>query len=122
MAVSKYFSAKSEIQLHEGHRDERQIKRFIGTTPVKAAFATYLSFFFIGLIPLLPFLFSFSNQVYNFRISIALTAIAFFIIGLLKGEIVKKHPIKSAFETLIIGAIAASLAFIVGYFLKGIIQ
>jgi VIT1/CCC1 family predicted Fe2+/Mn2+ transporter len=43
-----------------------------------------------------------------------------FFVGLVKGEVVRKHPIKAAIETLIIGGIAAILAFVVGYLLKGL--
>ncbi len=55
-----------------------------------------------------------------FLFSIILTAFAFLFVGSVKGLVTSKHPVYSAFETLVIGALASSAAFLVGYFLKGI--
>ena len=46
---------------------------------------------------------------------------AFFGVGAIKGKIVQKHFLKSSAETLIIGGIAAMIAFLVGYLLKTLI-
>ena len=40
---------------------------------------------------------------------------AFFIVGIIKGKIVKKSKIRSGFYTLIIGGIAATVAYFIGY-------
>ncbi len=60
-------------------------------------------------------------EKYHFNISIALTALAFLIIGAIKGKVVGKHYVKSATETLVIGGIAALIAFFVGFFLRSLI-
>lgn len=122
MAISNYLSIKSNNEMHQGRKDYRIIKS-LNKNPVKSAFATFISFLLIGLIPLLSFILSIffrSIQKNEFLISLILTAFAFFIVGLIKGEVVRKHPIKSALETLIIGSVAAGLAFLVGYLLKGV--
>ena len=122
MAVSNYFATKSQTELHFRHKDYATYKR-IGRHPVKTALATFASFFLIGIIPLLSFLLSFLLPVMKenqFSYAIGFTALALITVGLVRGEIVKKHPIRSAFETLIIGGIAAALAFIVGYLLRGL--
>jgi len=49
-----------------------------------------------------------------------LTALAFLIVGGVRGSMTEKHPVRTALETLVIGIIAASLAFIVGYLLRGL--
>ena len=47
---------------------------------------------------------------------------AFFLVGMIKGKIVKKSKIRSGFYTLIIGGIASLVAYFVGYGLKILIQ
>ena len=114
MAISNYLSTKSRNEL-----DRKEQKN-----PLKTAWATFISFLGVGLIPLLPFILAFfipSIDKYKIIISFILTGISFLLIGAIKGQVVRKHPLLSALETLAIGAIAASLAFIVGYLLKGIV-
>ena len=123
MATANYLSAKSNLDLHKGHKDEHKIKKMVGKSPFMSGFATFLSFLVIGFIPLISFVLSSfieSLKPYEFNLSIVLTAIAFLIVGGVKGKIVKKHPAKSAFETLLIGGVAAILAFLAGFFLKGL--
>ncbi len=119
MASASYLSAKSSIDLHP-----RRMKRSSGLSPFKSGMAIFLSFLVVGFVPLISFVLATFNKSlvpYQFTLSIILTGLAFFIVGLFKGEIVKKHPLWSAFETLVIGGIAAILAFLVGYALKNII-
>ena len=115
MAVSNYLSTKSKNDLQK--TQERH--------PLKVAFATFLAFIIIGFIPLLSFVISPLSSFINenkFLISFFLTGASLLIIGLIKGKIVKKHPIKAAIETLLIGGIAAIIAFLIGYFLRGLVQ
>ena len=90
--------------------------------PLDTAFSTFVGFNIIGLIPLLPFvvLFAFNFGVNSeaFWYSIIFTASAFFLVGTIKGKIVKKSLIKSGFVTLLIGGIAAIVAYAVGYTLN----
>ena len=122
MAVSNYLSTKSQLDLHKGHPDFYKY-RLIGKHPLKSGMATFISFFIIGLIPLLSFVFALvfpalkNNQ---FLLASILTAAALLLVGAVKGQIVNKHPLKAALETLVIGGIAAGLAFLVGYWLQGL--
>ncbi|MEK6855682.1 MAG: VIT1/CCC1 transporter family protein [Nanoarchaeota archaeon] len=119
MAVSNYLSTKSQIDLHSSRKNESEFKH-----PVKTGIATFLSFFLIGIIPLLSFVLALlfpSIRTHQFLYAMILTAFAFLFVGAVKGEVVRKHPIRSAIETLVIGGIAASLAFAVGYLLRGIV-
>jgi len=121
MAISNYLSIKSQHDLMSGKKNsclESEAKH-----PVKAGLATFFSFLVVGFIPLLSFVLAYfipSLDSSKFLLSFILTGVALFFVGLVKGEVVKKHPIKAAIETLIIGGIAAILAFAVGYLLKGI--
>lgn len=120
MAISNYLSVKSQLSLHK--KNSCKCKGFI-KSPIKTGFATFFSFLIIGLIPLISFLSALvfpSLKTNQFFYSFILTGIAFIIVGAIKGIIVKKHFIRSSLETLIIGSLAAILAFLVGYFLKGL--
>lgn len=113
MAIANYMATKSRNDLYK-----KQDKH-----PAKAALATFFSFLFIGFIPLLSFVLAIFFPQLNankFLYSFILTGCGLFIVGLVKGEIVKKHPLWAAIETLIIGGIAALLAYGVGYLLRGL--
>ena len=123
MAVSNYLSVKSQTELHRYHRDYKELKK-LGGHPIKNGIATFLSFIIIGFIPLISFVialfFSPMNR-YKFAYSFFLTAIALLIVGAVKGEVIKKHWLRSSIETLLIGSLAAILAFLIGYSLKGLL-
>lgn len=119
MALSDYLATKSQNEVYKQNKD-KHLKN-----PKKTALVTFISFLLIGFVPLFSFILAFFIpffEKYEFKISLVLTCVAFFIIGTVKGEIVGKHKIKSALETLFIGGIAALIAFLVGFFLKSIIQ
>ena len=94
--------------------------------PLDTAFSTFVGFNVIGLIPLVPFvlLFAFDMGINSdaFWYSSGFTAAAFFLVGMIKGKIVKKSLIKSGFVTLLIGGIAATVAYVVGYSLNLLIS
>lgn len=120
MATSNYLSTKSQRELHKKDREFQKMAKH----PMKTGLATFASFLIIGLIPLISFILAFfipslaKNQFYY---AFVLTGIALIIVGAVKGVVVGKHWIKSSLETLIIGGIAAILAFIVGHLLRGLV-
>ena len=57
-----------------------------------------------------------------FVYSIVGVCAAFFLIGMIKGKIVKKSMIRSGINTLIIGGIAAVVAYLVGYGLNFLVS
>ncbi len=116
MAVSNYLSVKSE---HDIRRKPRK-------NPMKTALMTFISFFIMGFIPLLSFVIaSITKNSYlitnQFNYSIVLTGVALIVVGWFKGNITGKSKLKSSAQTLLIGGIAALLAFLVGWFIKGLI-
>jgi VIT1/CCC1 family predicted Fe2+/Mn2+ transporter len=104
---------KEELGLIEGR-----------TRPIDTAITTFVAFNLVGLIPLLPFVVMFVAGLAiiasfdAFTYSIILTGAAFFLIGSVKGRMVQKPLIRSGLSTLLIGGIAASVAFVVGYILN----
>ncbi|MDX5347741.1 MAG: VIT1/CCC1 transporter family protein [Hymenobacteraceae bacterium] len=90
-------------------------------TPLKTAFITFVSFVLIGIIPLLSYIFASafdkSGQML-FLISSVATAIAMMIIGWLKSYVTEKSKWASIGETLLLGGVAAALAYLVGAVLE----
>lgn len=82
-------------------------------SPWKAAGCTFCSFIICGFVPLLSFAFHFRSP---FLLSMIFTGIIFFIIGSLKSIWSTQGFIRSGLTTFLIGATAASLAYVVGMF------
>ena len=103
---------KEELGLIEGKRK-----------PADTAASTFFGFNMIGLIPLIPFIVLFIvdsglSTSDTFLYSVVSTAIAFFLIGIMKGMIVKKPMLRSGINSLLVGGIAATVAYVVGYLLS----
>ncbi len=79
--------------------------------PMRAALATFCAFLFAGMIPLLPFLFGVDRA---FALSAWMTGAVFFAIGALKSIWSLAPWWRSGVETLMIGGVAASIAYGVG--------
>lgn len=90
-----------------------------GSSPFKAASVTFIAFCIAGLVPLLPFLFETPSDHFAFYISCILTAIVFFSIGTLKALFSAEKWLHAGIESLLIGGMAAVVAFFVGVLLRG---
>lgn len=120
MAVGNYESTKAHSEYVE-----KQNKHLIedNRLPLDTAASTFFGFNAIGLIPLLPFVVFFISGVTlsienSFFYSVVFTAGAFFLIGVIKGKMLKKSLLRSGAHTLAVGGIAASVAYVVGYLLS----
>jgi len=82
-----------------------------------AALCTFSAFLVCGLVPLLPFILKLADA---FKLSIILTGAVFFIIGSVKARWSTVSWWRSGLETLILGSIAAALAYAVGILLRGL--
>ena len=82
----------------------------------KAAFSTFSAFLVCGLVPLLPYLFG--TKEHSLALSAALTGLVFFAIGSIKSRWSTSSWWRSGLTTFLVGAIAASLAYVVGVFLR----
>ncbi|MDX1666270.1 MAG: VIT1/CCC1 transporter family protein [Saprospiraceae bacterium] len=84
---------------------------------------TYFSFVMVGLIPLViyvwDFLIGFPGD--RFLMTCILTGLAFAFIGFLKSYVTEANRWKAVLETLLLGAIAAGVAYFVGAFLEKIL-
>jgi len=116
------------ITSERGRWIETMLREELGLTPAglsprRAAAATFVAFIVAGLVPLLAFAFALtglSPAINPFRCSVAMTAIAFFAIGALKGRFVEQSWYRGGLEVLAVGGGAAALAFAVGLLLKDV--
>lgn len=117
MAVSSYLSSESEHELDGGGgTDMQRVARY-------NALATFVAFVLMGLFPLVPFILS-SLVTLSQALTIALsgfaTLLAFVLVGAGKAYVTDKPLVRAITETVLIGGIAAVIAFSVGYLLRGL--
>jgi len=77
-----------------------------------SALTIALSYVAGGLVPLAPY-FVFSTMGGALRASIAVTLLALLVFGYIKGRFTVKRPFRSAWQTAVVGGIAAAAAFVI---------
>lgn len=117
MSIGAYLSNKSEQELMvkrgESIADE--------PSPVINGVTTYVAFILVGLVPLLAYTVDliFDLGISNlFLVASILTGLAFIGIGLLKSKVAHTNVPRAVMETLILGAIAAAFAYLLGDILE----
>jgi vacuolar iron transporter family protein len=105
-----------DLMMHEEFETTTHKKTSLGS----GATTTFFSFVVAGLIPIVPFLFL-SGDSNIFAYSVIFTALALFLIGSLRSLVTKNSWIFSGAEMLVVGGIAASIAYAVGAYLKTVI-
>lgn len=91
--------------------------------PVRTAAATFFAFCTAGLLPLFPFVvdvalgWPFGDP---FLAAATMTGAGFIAIGAIRGAVAQVSRIRSALETLLLGGVAAGLAFGVGHVLRNL--
>jgi len=71
-----------------------------------------------GLVPLAPYFFTETSSK-ALGASVAMTATALVIFGYVKGTFTGARPVRSAFQTLLIGSLAAAAAFTIARLVQG---
>ncbi len=99
------FMMNNELKISDSRREH----------PGYAAVATFVAFVTFGIIPLVPFLFmSTEDSRVLFEVSAFGTLLALVLLGCFKGEVVGGTTIRSIAETVLVGSVAALVAFFVG--------
>ncbi len=95
-----------------------------GRSPFRIGAVTYLAFIAVGFIPLSLYLFDYFVPVSGslFGYTCLLTGLAFGTVGWLKTYVTETSTWKGILETLILGAIAAGVAYFVGDFLEQLLS
>lgn len=89
-------------------------------TPIKDSIVTFFAFVIAGSVPLLPYLFQFPES--KRFVSSAIAGLgALFVIGSLRTYVTARKWYTNGFEMLVIGGLAASVAYVVGFLLKNIV-
>jgi vacuolar iron transporter family protein len=65
-----------------------------------------------GLVPLFPYM-VLTQMNSAFLLSVGVTLLALFVFGYIKGRYTGAAPLRGAFQTLIIGALAAGAAYLI---------
>ena len=117
MGVSSYLSNESELEMRKA-----QLAKLEST---KKALITFAAFVIVGIVPLVVYIY---DAVFGrvtsqaFLLSCVFTALTFVAIGYIKGLTTKYRPFRSALETLVLGGVAAVIAFYIGNFLDKVIK
>ena len=91
---------------------------------LRAAATTLVAFLAIGFLPLAAFVYDLivpGEFDQAFVWSAVMTAIAFLVVGSMKARFVEQTWWRSGLETLLVGGLAATLAYVVGTLLKGVV-
>jgi VIT1/CCC1 family predicted Fe2+/Mn2+ transporter len=91
--------------------------------PLTKAAATLAAFVTAGSVPLLVYLLGLLMSIsmaVSFPISLGLSALALFGLGAAKVLVTERNPFRSGLEMLLVGGLAAGVAYLVGSLLKGI--
>lgn len=116
MSIGAYLSSNSERDKNQNHPEDK--------SPFFVGVATYISFLIMGFIPLLVYVIDLVEKVdWNlFIIASVLTGLVFILIGALKAFVTNKKYVKGILQTLILGVIAAVVAYYVGDVLEQIVN
>ncbi len=118
MAASQYLSARSKTtESTEGTGE---------VSAVNSSVAVLVAFVLIGAIPLIGYAAELlvsldSERTSLFAISSFLAGAVFMAVGITKGQSNSGNPLASALETLVLGGVAAAIAYGVGHGLAGLL-
>lgn len=98
-------------------REELELKENSKGSPITHGIATFGAFLIAGTAPLLPYVFNI-NVSSQFIVSSIVAGIAFFIVGAARTLVTDESAWKGGFEILLIGGLAATVAYSAGWFVK----
>ncbi len=111
MASGNYLGIKSEQEYDTAHKVYLKKDINILVHPL----ITFIAFIGAGLLPLIPYL---MKTKYEFELAITFVVLALFSIGIVRAHFSKKQYLKDGFQSLLIGGIAAVVAYTIGYWLE----
>jgi len=82
------------------------------TNPIKDALAMGASFILAALVPIVPYFLLQGNAA--IAVSVPAALLGLFVLGMIKGRLVRRSPILQGLEILVIGSISAGLGFLLG--------
>lgn len=110
--LAKLMIDNPETGLNTLAREELGLNPEDLVSPIGAMIASFLSFAVGAAVPLMPFLFSRSSS--TLFISITITAVTLFLIGMLLSLFTNRNPFLLGLRMLIIGGVAGFATFMIG--------
>lgn len=114
-----------------GERSERKIdiEEALEFPVWHTGLITFIFFFFAGLLPLLPYLWSIAcpecgvlSQTQYFWTSLVTTLIAMFTIGSARSFVTRDSWLKNGIEMLLVGSFAAGVAYFAGSWIESLLS
>jgi VIT1/CCC1 family predicted Fe2+/Mn2+ transporter len=91
--------------------------------PMRNAVTTFISFVLAGSLPLLAYLIDLVRPIPTdqaFRVSVLLSGLALFALGAAKVLVTRLNPLRSGLEMLLVGGLAATVAYVIGDLLQNV--
>lgn len=118
-ALADIYSTNEDYWLDFMMANEYELSDPRGDNPILTGSITFGSFLVFGSIPILPFVFlGDTGAAFVFQVSAAGTLFALVLLGLLKWRIVGTTLVRSLTEIVLVGSVAAVIAFVVGTFFR----
>jgi len=111
MAAGSYLSSKSALETEQNLHSGGHVTVAQKIKSVHAAAVMGISYFFGGFVPLAPYFFlSTTPAVF---LSIFLTTVSLFLVGVWSSRFTKRPALRSGFEMLVISCIAALIGYVI---------
>jgi len=124
MGMSNYLSRRSELDYQHSRQSEtgdgeprERPEPADGKSPWRTAAVTFLAFVVAGWAPLVPYLLELAPL---FPLSIAVTAVTFFLVGASRSLVTTRGWLRNGVEMFVVGMAAAVVAYTVGNLLQGL--
>lgn len=112
--IVKLFHKNPEFGIEWVMQEYHDIPNPGDTNPIFSAIATIFAFLFFGFIPLIPFVSGSWDATQAFVISVSGVIVALILLGLLRWKVVGYGLTRALGETLLVGSLSASIAFVIG--------
>ena len=121
MGASNFLAIRSEKELERKKQKARgdKISQDNVAILLQHSGVTFTAFMVAGVVPLLPYLFSLPASQ-QFLVSSVLATIMFFVVGGVRTLITGGGFLKGGLEMLLVGGVAATVAYGIGFVVKGI--
>lgn len=114
LIIVEAFSMGIGSYLSESTTEESYLKPTIAfKESLTASIVMFISYILVGLIPLLPFTLSNNNNT-SIIISITITLIALFILGIISSKLLNLRLLRTSIRMAVLGGIAISIGLAVG--------
>ena len=110
MGSGNYLGIKSEMEYQKVKDKTFKLEH----SPFRHGVVTFISFVLAGFLPLTPYVFGLKT---TFSLSVVTVALSLFLVGSVRSFFTKKSWFIGGTEMLLVGGIAALVAYFVGFFL-----